>query len=125
MTNTETNYIETYKKVLLLSRLCYETIRGYSNSIGEDHLDIWYETSDNIREFVVQEVLHNLSNEDVSVEEAHSRWCKYMKKEGWKFGESIDCDKKEHHNLVDYDDLKPEQKSKYHIFRTLCNFHKE
>lgn len=120
-----TKYEETYKKVLLLSKLCYETIRGYSESIGETHLNKWSETSDCIKEFVIQEVLYNLSNEDVPVEITHTRWCEYMRKEGWIFGESIDYNKKEHYNLLDYNELKIEQKSKYHIFRTLCNFHKE
>lgn len=120
-----TKYEETYRKLLLLSKLCYETVRGYSKSIDEDYLDEWDKASTNIKNFIVQEVLHNLSNEDVSVEELHNRWYKYMLEEGWVFGEFVDYDKKHHPNLVDYNELKSEQKSKYYIFRTLCNFHKE
>ena len=119
------NYEETHKKVLLLSKLCYETIRGYGKSIGEEYLLNWEEAPDSIKEFTVYKVLENLSNDDISVEKTHQSWCDFMIKEGWKFGQILDYDKKEHPNLVDYDDLKTNQKSKYHIFRTLCNFHKE
>ena len=118
-------YEEIYRKVLLLSKLCYETIRGYSKSINEEHLEEWNKTSDEVKNLVLQEVIHNLSNEDVSIEEVHNRWCKSMEEDGWVFGELVDYDKKEHPNLVDYNDLKTEQKSKYYIFRSLCNFHKE
>lgn len=118
-------YIQTYKKVLLLSKLCYETIRGYSNSIDEDYLEDWYNSSEDVRKFMVEEVLYSLSNEDVDVETLHKRWYNFMINQGWEYGESVDLENKKHPNLVEYNNLNREQKSKYYIFRTLCNFHKE
>lgn len=98
-----------------IARVCHEANRAYCCVLGE-YQPAWDDAPKYMRDSTISGVLFNLNHPGVSARDAHEEWMRYMKLNGWKYGEEKKSEIKEHPCLVPYEDLPEEQRKKDAIF---------
>jgi hypothetical protein len=112
----------THKEMLLeeVIYLAHEVNRAVRGCIGQDpgvpFGDVSPEKKASLRLSVLYAWEFGLSDCD---EDSHNRWTYAKLREGWKFGEAEDSEKKTHPNLVPYDDLPWKEQLKDRFFRAI------
>lgn len=102
-----------------VAAICHEANRAYClHVLGDDSHESWLGTAKEIRLSMVRGVAHILLS-DASPEDLHKYWIKDKKKNGWKFGEKKDVEKKEHPCLVSWSKLPEEEKRKDRLFHAI------
>lgn len=90
----------------------HEVNRAYCQSIGDNSQPAWEDAPDWQKDSARAGVLGIAEGNITTPEQAHESWCKQKLDDGWKYGATKDPEKKEHHCLVPYDQLPPEQRTK-------------
>ena len=108
-----------------IARLCYEVNKAYCESLGDYSFLDWDNAPDWQKETILDGVRLHLQDSSLTPEKSHENWLKHKEKEGWKYGEIKNPEKKEHPCFVPYDKLPPEQKAKDYIFKAICDFFKQ
>lgn len=94
--------------------------RAYCEAIGEPVPPHWEEADQDMRNSLLRGVLFTLRHNSTP-EMQHEEWMKTKLEQGWKLGPVKDAEKKEHPNLVPYDQLPQEQRVKDFLFRGVVN----
>jgi hypothetical protein len=102
-----------------IAQVCHAANREYCRLIGDDPQAHWDAASDEVRNSACRGVAFKLDNPDVTPEQQHEAWCADKIEAGWKYGAFKYEQTKEHHCLVPYDELPPEQKLKDYIFTSI------
>jgi hypothetical protein len=97
------------------ARAAHEANRVYCEAIGDPVPDSWSGASEAMRESARQGTA--LALQGVTSAEQHEAWCTARRSSGWTLGPSKDEEKKEHPNLVPYDQLPAEQRVKDRLFQ--------
>lgn len=107
----------TLSEIQQCARICHEVNRSYAFSIGDSSLAHWYNANEEQKMGIIAGVKAHLSSGLLlTPEQAHESWYEAKKQAGWKPGD-LDRDKKRHPNMVPYNRLPPEQRTKDALFR--------
>lgn len=71
------------------------------------------------RKSAITGVEFNLANPDAPASASHESWLAEKERDGWKYGEVKNAEKKEHPCFVPYDQLPKEQQAKDHLFKAI------
>lgn len=99
-----------------IAKVCHEANRGYCKALGDDSQLPWDEAPQWAKTSAINGVRFHLDNPNAGPSGSHENWLKEKEKEGWKYGEIKDPEKKEHPCFVPYDQLPKEQQAKDYIF---------
>ena len=102
-----------------IAKVCHEANRGYCKALGDDSQLPWDEAPQWAKTSAINGVRFHLDNPNAGPSGSHENWLKEKEKEGWKYGELKDPEKKEHPCFVPYDQLPKEQQAKDYIFTAL------
>ena len=92
----------------------HEANRLYCQMLGDFSQPAWETAPLWQRESAIEGVRGVLRGN--SPADSHASWLKHKEATGWKYGPAKDPEKKEHHCMVPYEQLPPEQKVKDLIF---------
>ena len=101
--------------LLLASKTCYQSIRYFSQSLGDYDREDWVETQDWERNSTIGSVKAVFSNPECLPVDVHEAWLVEMKSGGWVRGDVESYMKREHPGIVPYCDLSSDQKDKYRL----------
>jgi RyR domain len=104
-----------------ISKFAYSVLSAYSESIGEKQKSDWKDLHSEKKQTFRRGVDAHMSNPDISEEQAHDLWIDEKLTQGWKWGMEKDEKKKEHPNMVPYNELPENQKAKSTIFKSIVN----
>jgi hypothetical protein len=99
-----------------IARIAHEANRAYCQTIGDNSQPKWSEAPNWQQISAINGVKHVMDNSDAKPSDSHESWLKEKTRDGWKYGEIKDPDKKEHPCFVPYDELPEEQKKKDYLF---------
>lgn len=102
-----------------IAKVCHEANRGYCKALGDDSQLPWEEAPQWAKTSAINGVRFHLDNPNAGPSGSHENWLKEKEKEGWKYGEIKDPEKKEHPCFVPYDQLPKEQQAKDYIFTSI------
>ena len=102
-----------------IAKVCHEANRGYCKALGDDSQLPWDEAPQWAKTSAINGVRFHLDNPNAGPSGSHENWLKEKEKEGWKYGEVKDPEKKEHPCYVPYDQLPKEQQAKDYIFTSI------
>lgn len=102
-----------------IAKVCHEVNRGYCKALGDDSQLPWDEAPQWAKTSAINGVRFHLDNPNAGPSGSHENWLKEKEKEGWKYGEIKDPEKKEHPCFVPYDQLPKEQQAKDYIFTSI------
>lgn len=102
-----------------IAKVCHEANRGYCKALGDDSQLPWDEAPQWAKTSAINGVRFHLDNPNAGPSGSHENWLKEKEKEGWKYGEIKDPEKKEHPCFVPYDQLPKEQQAKDYIFTSI------
>jgi hypothetical protein len=104
-----------------IAQVCHEANRAYCASIGDDSQKPWTDAPSWQRESAVEGVQRILLGMITHPHQAHDSWAAHKVQTGWTYGPVKDETKKEHHCLVPYAELPPEQQKKDALFFAIVN----
>jgi hypothetical protein len=110
------------QQVDLLARVAHEANRAYCEALVRDRTPgeplklpaRWHQTTSEDRaskRLGVQRALQGATPEQL-----HQGWCETKLTAGWRYGDELDHDRKEHPCLVEYDRLPEDQRRKDALF---------
>jgi len=103
-----------------IAEICHETLRAYSECLGETLLPAWRDTRKWQRESTHASVRIIKMFPETTPEELHVVWSKHKIATGWTYGSIKSEKRKTHPNLVPYASLSIEQRAKDYIFLSLA-----
>ena len=102
-----------------VAKICHEANKALCEGLGDDSQVPYADAPDWQRESANRGVVFNLENPDAPASAVHDSWLEEKRKDGWKYGEVKDADKKEHPCFVPYGELPDDQKSKDLLFKAI------
>jgi hypothetical protein len=106
-------------KIIGIAAVCHEANRALCRSLGDHSQPTWPEAPDWQTQSAITGVEFNLVNPDAPASASHDSWLAEKERDGWKFGEVKDPEKKEHPCYVPYEQLPKEQQAKDHLFKAI------
>lgn len=104
-----------------IAQACHENNRAYCHTLGDYSQPAWGFLSKEMQETTINGVRFHLANPDVSPKLAHENWMKDKAANGWVYGPSKDIMKKQHPNMIPYNDLPKEERTKDLLFGALVS----
>lgn len=102
-----------------IAEVCHETNRAYCDTIFDRSQKSWADAAEWQRQSAIKGVQFALDNPDAPASSQHEAWLADKERDGWKFGDVKDAEKKEHPCMVPYDQLPIEQRIKDHLFKAV------
>lgn len=102
-----------------IAKICHAANRAYSQTLGDHTSPIWECTPVELRNSVMEGVEALKKNPTMTPEQMHEAWAQFRVKQGWKYGPRKDEKKKEHPNLVNYDQLSDREKQRDILFSAI------
>lgn len=99
-----------------IARVCHEANRAYCAAIGDNSQVAWDDASEGQRASVIHGVKFRIENPHYPPSRSHAEWLAHKLAEGWKCGPVKDETKREHPNMVPFDELSEEQQRKDILF---------
>lgn len=100
-----------------IARMCHEVNRAYCASMGDTSQPAWEDAPDWQKDSARNGVRMHLANPGATPEDSHRSWMAEKLQDGWKWGPAKNPETKEHHCMVPYELLPPEQRAKDYLFR--------
>lgn len=97
-----------------IARVCHEANRAYCVSTGDPGLPEWDALDESYRESSRHGVRQVL--EGTTPAQSHESWARERQAAGWKYGTTLDREKKVHPNLMPYERLPIAQQLKDRLF---------
>lgn len=108
-------------KLTTIAMLCHSINAAFCLSQGDESQPSWDSAPDWQKKSALLGVEMHLKNPDATPEQSHESWYAQKEKEGWKYGEVKDAEKKEHPCFLPYAELPAEQKAKDYLFKAVVN----
>lgn len=99
-----------------IARVCHEVNRAYCLSKGDTSQVAWEDAPVWQVSSAIGGVEAALRNPDAKPSDSHEGWMAQKLKEGWTHGPVKDPIKREHPDLLPYDQMPDSEKAKDHIF---------
>lgn len=108
-----------------IARICHEANRVYCMTHGDHSHLCWWDSSDHIKDSVIEGVRKAVLSPNLTVETSHRSWVAFKQAAGWEYGEEKSAENKTHPCMVEYDELPADQKCKDAMFLAIVNALKE
>lgn len=105
--------------VVAIAAVCHEANRALCAGLGDYSQPTWPEAPEWQAQSAVTGVKFNLANPDAPASASHDSWLAEKARDGWKYGEVKDPEKKEHPCFVPYEALPKAQQAKDHLFKAV------
>jgi hypothetical protein len=109
--------------IVHIARVCHEANRTYCQELGDSSQPSWEDAPEWQKSSALNGVHFHLEHlrkgNDPSPSASHDSWLAQKRKEGWKYGQVKDADKKEHPCFVPYEELPTSQKAKDYLFAAI------
>jgi hypothetical protein len=102
-----------------IAKACHEANRALCDALGDTSQVEWEKAPRWQQESAINGVQFNLDNPDAAASASHDSWLAEKERDGWKYGEVKDPEKKEHPCYVPYEELPKEQQAKDHLFKAV------
>lgn len=116
--------LETSEQIEQVARVCHETIRAYSRTLGDTSLLGWENApeyqKESSRSGVRTYFEQYAAGIDPSPRAMHEAWLAERKAGGWKHGKTKNHETKEHPSFVPYEDLPIQERMKDYLFAAVC-----
>lgn len=99
-----------------IAKVCHGANRAYCQVMDDNSQPEWEDAPDWHKQSMIAGVKAYLADPTITPERSHENWMAVKEKDGWKYGEVKDAEKKEHPCMVPYNELPPEQKIKDSLF---------
>ena len=99
-----------------IAELCHEVNRAYCSALGDQSQLPWNDAPEWQRKSAITGVQFIIDNPDALPSASHDNWLAEKTRDGWRYGDVKDVEKKEHPCFVPYDALPVEQKAKDYLF---------
>lgn len=106
--------IYSKKKITQIAQMCHEVNRAWCEINGDDSQVPWAKAPKWQKDSAIEGVKAALDG--ATPKQLHDSWVAYKKGAGWVYGEKKDEKAKTHPQLVPYQTLEPEQKTKDLLF---------
>jgi hypothetical protein len=103
-----------------LAKFAHSVLAAYSESIGEEQT-AWDNMDPEAKQSFRRGIEAHQIKPDMSEGEAHAHWINEKDLDGWQWGAEKDEKKKQHPNMVPYNELPENQKAKATIFKSIVN----
>ena len=104
-----------------IAKVCHDVNKAYCEALGDNSQQDWNCAPEWQKETYINGVMLHLHNPEASTSAAHESWLAEKEKDGWKYGEVKDPEKKEPPCMVPFDKLPKEQQAKDFIFRQIVH----
>jgi hypothetical protein len=108
-------------KVEDVARVCHEANKALCITLKDFSQLPWNLAEEWQRQSAINGVLFALDNPEAPASAQHDSWLADKERDGWKYGEVKDAEKKEHPCIVAYEELPEEQKAKDYLFKAIVN----
>lgn len=102
-----------------IARVAHQANKAYCEALGDTSQVDWEQAPEWQKSSSHDGVKFLLTNLDAKDDALHNNWLEDKKKDGWKYGEVKDPEKKEHPCFVTFEELPPEQQGKDSLFRAI------
>lgn len=102
-----------------IAHIAHEVNRVYCQSIGDNSQPKWDDAPTWQKDSAVNGVVYLAQNPDATPKLSHENWFNMKLREGWKYGEEKDAEKKTHPCMSPYDALPEKQKFKDFFFHAV------
>lgn len=103
----------------IIPRVAHEVNRAYCASLGDASQPAWEDAPEWQRQSAINGVLFHKANPEASPAASHESWLAEKERDGWRYGQVKDPEKKEHPCFLPYDQLPQEQRAKDYIFKAV------
>jgi hypothetical protein len=100
-----------------IAKICHEANRALCENQGDYTQRPWDDAEDWQRESALDGVLFHLAHPEAGPSAGHQNWLAQKEREGWKYGEVKNPERKEHPCFVPFAELPPEQQAKDYLFQ--------
>lgn len=107
---------QRFAAITLIAMVAHNVNKAYCDAIGDNSVKPWDEAGEDQQNSIRAGVEAHLANPGMTPEERHNAWSDYKIKDGWKYGEVKDAEKKTHPCLVPYGLLPKDQQVKDYLF---------
>lgn len=102
-----------------IAAVAHEANRTYCLALGDRSQLPWTEAPEWQRKSAVAGVEFRIANPEAGASAQHESWLAEKERDGWKYGETKDSEKKEHPCFVPFSELPPEQQVKDVLFSSI------
>lgn len=113
--------ITTEEAIWVIAERCHEANKTYCESIGDNSQLSWDKAPDWQKKSAVTGVQFHIENPKAGPSGSHESWLAEKEKDGWKYGEVKDPEKKTHPCYVPFAELPEEQRLKDVIFTSIVH----
>lgn len=106
-------------KIIDIAAVCHAANQQLCRELRDNSQPNWTDAPDWQRDSAVTGVKFNLANPDAPASASHDCWLEEKERDGWKYGDVKDPEKKEHPCYVPYEQLPKEQQAKDHLFKAI------
>lgn len=114
-------YAVTDENVDLIAKTCHELNRIWCGMNGDHSQPSWESAPDWQTKSAKTGVLFHAKNPHAGDSATHDSWMEEKVADGWVYGPVKDPIKKEHHCMVPFEMLPPDQQAKDALFRSTCH----
>ena len=100
-----------------IARICHEANRALCAATGDPSQVTWEEAPEWQRSSAFHSVRFHLEHPEAPASASHDAWMREKVESGWRHGEVKDPEARTHPSLVPFEQLKPEEQAKDHLFR--------
>lgn len=104
-----------------IAEITHTLLNNYKEHTNQENTIEWEKAPSRIKEDSINGVLYHLKNPDASDEDTHNKWMEEKISNGWKYGNELNENNKEHPHLVSYDKLPDNIKLLDHLFKSTVN----
>jgi len=104
----------------LIAKVAYQAANAYRKVIGEMTKVEWDDVEDAVKTKLINAVKSAMENPKTP-EQQHNAWLEQMIIDGWKYGETLDEEKKEHPEMLPYQGLPIHQQVKDSLFLSVVD----
>lgn len=102
-----------------IAQICHEANRAYCMTLGDNSQPAWEDAPEWQKQSAMNGVNFHLDNPDASPEQSHENWLAEKSRDGWRYGQEKDVEKKAHPCFMPYFQLPVEQRRKDAIFAAI------
>jgi len=99
-----------------IAMVCHESLNAYCKAKGDPTYKPWNELDEKTIQITVSGVTDIRKDPTITAKQHFENWKNKKIKQGWIYGKIKDRDKKEHPNIIDYEKLPEDQRTKDILF---------
>ena len=100
---------------------CYETYTSQIKNVYANRPLWWENQSEDLQNFIIEEISIYLYNPGCSDEEIHKIWLNLKQIQGWTYGTVLSFENKTSPSIKPYSAMDEDEKNKIQLYQDVCN----